>query len=206
MAPNFLSWSLRKPSYDNLQLFEIVAASRCGGGAHPIVEAGRYDNKTRRSLLDPDKRACETMKRFITAVRVLLGLAFTVLPLMAILKLTPTPPPPPAAASFAGALAQSGYMLPLIWGTEITSGVLLLLGLFVPFALVLLAPVMVNIVAFHFFLTPHETFGISLALFLSALELVLMWHYRRAFAPLFVYHGEAGAEKELAMANAGSVG
>ncbi len=73
-------------------------------------------------------------------------------------------------------------MLPLIAGTEITVGVLLLAGRFIPLALVLIAPVIVNIVLFHACLDPAH---IPPALFLLALELYLCWHYRRAYAALF---------------------
>jgi hypothetical protein len=58
----------------------------------------------------------------------------------------------------------------------------LLSGLTVPFALTLLAPVIVNIAAFHLFLAPN---GYPPALVVIALELFLVWRYRKAFAPLF---------------------
>jgi hypothetical protein len=73
-------------------------------------------------------------------------------------------------------------MLPLLWGTEIIAGILLLAGVLVPLALVLLAPVIVNIAAFHVFLAPG---AIQPAIVVSALELFLGWKYRSAFGPLF---------------------
>jgi uncharacterized membrane protein YphA (DoxX/SURF4 family) len=87
-------------------------------------------------------------------------------------------------------------MLPLVWGTEVVSGVLLLIGVFVPFALVLLAPVLVNIFFFHIFLNPM---GLAIAIFACVLELIIALQYRRAFAPLFVsaynYDAEALATR-----------
>src|SRR5262245_14008901 len=88
------------------------------------------------------------------AARVVLGLIFTVFGLNGFLHFLPQPPSTPAAMAFGGALAATGYMFPLIKGTEVLAGVLLLSGRYVPLALTLLAPVVVNIVAFHLFLAP----------------------------------------------------
>jgi hypothetical protein len=115
-------------------------------------------------------------------LRSILGLIFVAGPLATALHLAPEPALPTGAAAFTGALAQSGYMIPLLWGTEIAAGVLLLSGFATPFALVLLAPVIVNIDAFHVFLAPG---GIPLAIVVSALEAFLAWRYREAFRPLF---------------------
>jgi hypothetical protein len=72
-------------------------------------------------------------------------------------------------------------MLPLIKGTEVAGGFLLLSDRFVPLALTLLAPVIVNIVAFHLFLAPS---GVGLALVVLTLELGLAWANRAAFRSL----------------------
>jgi uncharacterized membrane protein YphA (DoxX/SURF4 family) len=122
------------------------------------------------------------MKIISLIPRILLGLAFGVLPWLAILHKAPDQPMPPGALDFVGALMKSGYMMPLVWGTEIIAGVLILLGVFVPFALVLLAPVLVNIVLFHLFLAPS---GKGLAIVLCLLALALAWQHRRAFNSLF---------------------
>ena len=52
----------------------------------------------------------------------------------------------------------------------------------VPFALTILAPVIVNIIFFHIFLSPDL---LPMALVVAAFELFLAWYYRAAFAPLF---------------------
>jgi uncharacterized membrane protein YphA (DoxX/SURF4 family) len=123
------------------------------------------------------------MKTIAAIPRILLGLVFGVMPWMAILHRGPNPPMPPAALDFASALAKTGYMMPLIWGTEIVAGLMILLGIFVPFALVLLAPVLVNIFLFHAFLAPS---GRGLAYLVCLLALIVAWQYRRAFDSLFV--------------------
>jgi hypothetical protein len=99
----------------------------------------------------------------------------------------PQPPAPAAAMSFAGALIATGYMFPLIKGTEVIAGVLLLANRNVPLALTLLAPVLVNIVAFHAFLAPA---GLALPIVLLACEIYLAWSYRDAFAPMLRAHVE----------------
>jgi uncharacterized membrane protein YphA (DoxX/SURF4 family) len=113
--------------------------------------------------------------------RVLLGLVFSVFGLNGFLNFLPHPPEPPAALAFLGALAATGYMLPLIKATELVAGALLLSGRFVPLALALIAPVIVNIVAFHLFLAPG---GLAVAAVLLALELYLAFTHRAAFRGL----------------------
>lgn len=82
------------------------------------------------------------------------------------------------------AFQASGYMFPLIKGTELVAGLALLSGRFVPMALVISAPVTLNIALFHFFLTPGHDIGISI--FVLAATAVLGFAYRDSFAGLFV--------------------
>ncbi len=128
------------------------------------------------------------MKKAIPHVaRVLLGLAFFVFGLNGFLNFLPTPPHPGPAGNFLGALAATGYMFPLIKGTETLAGALLLSNRFVPFALTILAPVALNIVLFHVALDPSGA-GVGIVLF--ALGLYLAWTRRASFAPLFVAKDE----------------
>jgi uncharacterized membrane protein YphA (DoxX/SURF4 family) len=126
-----------------------------------------------------------SITRYITPVaRVLLGLVFFVFGLDGFLHFIPQPTEPPSepALSFAMGLMKSGYMFPLIKGTEVAVGALLLSNRFVALALVVIAPVIVNIFAFHAFLAPS---GIVIASVLVALELYLAWIHRSAYRPLF---------------------
>lgn len=120
-------------------------------------------------------------KHLPTAARLFLGLVFTVFGLNFFLNFIPAPPPPPAAASFAAALFGSGFLFPLLKTTEVVAGLLLLSGRFVPLALAVLAPIVINIVGFHLFLAPA---GLSLALAVLVAEVYLAWTYRAAFAPM----------------------
>lgn len=119
--------------------------------------------------------------KITVVLRSVLGFIFVAGPLVTALHLAPEPAMPPMASAFLAALAATGYMLPLLWTTEIAAGGLLLSGLMVPLALVLLAPVIVNIAAFHVFLDPP---GLPPAIMVSVLELSVAWRYRQAFGSL----------------------
>lgn len=126
-----------------------------------------------------------------TIARVLLGLGFAVFGAAGLFNLLPPPPPgtmPAGAEAFSGAMFATGYLIPLVKGTETLCGLLLLANRFVPLALVVLAPVVVNIVAFHVFLAPS---GTGLAIVFLALELFLAWVHRAAFRPLLTARAAA---------------
>ncbi|HLI79775.1 MAG TPA: DoxX family protein [Candidatus Binataceae bacterium] len=127
-------------------------------------------------------------------LRSLLGLIFLVFGLNKFLHFIPNPPEPPAAMDFFGALFRAGYFLPMLATTEVISGVLLLTGMMVPLALVLLAPVIVNIFMFHLFLAPA---GLPLAIVVVVLELVLAWMHRDVYAPLFSSSGSVAASSSI---------
>ncbi len=110
--------------------------------------------------------------------RVLLGLAFLVFGLNGFLHFFAPPPAPGKAGEFGAALMASGYIFPLISVTELVAALTFLTGRFVPLGLTILAPILVNIVAFHLAL---EMNGIGMGLFLTLLEVYLAWSYRDAF-------------------------
>ncbi len=127
-------------------------------------------------------------------LRSLLGLIFLVFGLNLLLHFMPNPPEPPAATDFLGGLFRSGYFFPLLGVTQAVAGALLLSGIATPFALVLLAPVIVNIFMFHIFLAPA---GLPIAVAVVALEVVLAWMHRDAFAPLFSGSGAQTARTSM---------
>ena len=117
------------------------------------------------------------MSKAIVAARIVLGLIFFVFGLNGFLGFIPQPPMEGGAAAFMGALAATGYMLPLIKGTEVVVGLLLLGNRYVPLALVLLAPVVVNIVAFHTVLAPPNPVTFMIVGLLG----FLAWAYRDSY-------------------------
>ena len=122
-----------------------------------------------------------------------MGLPFFAGGLAGLLNLTPQPSAalPEGAAAFAGALLKTGYMMPLIFLTQLIVGALLLANRFVPLALALIAPFIVNAVAFHLFLEPS---GRPIVLAFLALEIYLAWAYRKAFRSMLVMRVTPGAE------------
>jgi uncharacterized membrane protein YphA (DoxX/SURF4 family) len=123
-----------------------------------------------------------------TVARVVLGLVFVASGLTGLLGLAPPPEGSPGAVALFQALHATGYILPLLKVTELVGGALVLGGLFLPLGLVLLAPVIVNIVAFHVFVAPA---GLPIAAVLVTAALALAWRHRAAFAPLFVMRARA---------------
>src|SRR5687767_5973021 len=116
------------------------------------------------SLVSEEAMSNVVSKWLPTVARVLFGLIFVVFGANAFLQFMPPPPPmPPAAATFVGGLFSAGYFLILLKVTEIVAGLLLLSNRFVPLALVLLAPIVVNIAGFHLLLAPAGA-GMAIAL------------------------------------------
>jgi hypothetical protein len=89
-----------------------------------------------------------------------------------LLHLIPLPPAEGTAAMFINGLIASRYFFPLLFVTYLLTGAGLLIGRFVPLALTVLAPIIVNIAVMHFFL-PASGAEICLAVLVTALELFL---------------------------------
>jgi len=133
------------------------------------------------------------LRYLTTGTRILMGFAFLVFGLNGFLHFIPQPKDAMSAGAldFFNALVKTGYMIPLIFCTQTLAGALLLFNLFVPLALALLAPVVVNIVVFHLQLAPS---GIPVAAVVLVLELYLAWAYRQAFAPMLVMRASPHAQ------------
>jgi uncharacterized membrane protein YphA (DoxX/SURF4 family) len=125
------------------------------------------------------------MKIAMIIVRTLMGLllVFSSLTyLLMIMGLFPMPEMPAGAMkTFNEGLAASVYFFTLLKITEFVCGLLLLTGRFVPLALVVISPVIINIVLTHAFLAPE---GIGPGLFLALGNIFLAYYYRDAFKPL----------------------
>jgi len=135
-----------------------------------------------------------TIQRLIpTVAGYLLGAIMMFLGMNGLLRFLPQPPVPAEAGSFLGALAATGYMFPLISLVEVVGGVMLLSGRFVPLALALLAPVVVNAVLFHAVLSPA---GLGVVLIILALEIGLAAANREAYAPMLRAHTETRSTRK----------
>ncbi len=126
------------------------------------------------------------MKYVVLVSRILLGLIFFVLGLNGLLHFFSMPLPTGDALTWFGIMAGHHWMN-FVAILQVISGLLLLVGRFVPLALAILAAIIVNILLYHFLLWPH---GMALALIATFLELILLGFYWRSFAPLFVPNPE----------------
>lgn len=121
------------------------------------------------------------MKNAVLIARVLLGLIFFIFGLNAILNFLPMPMPTGDAGLYMGLLVTHRIMT--FVGVLMTlAGLLLLVGRFVPLALTVLAPILVNILIFHITMNPA---GIAPGLVATVLELFLLGVYRNSFFALF---------------------
>ena len=121
------------------------------------------------------------MKTASTIARYLAGAIFFVFGLNGFLNFIPLPPPGGIAGQFMGALYASHYLW-VIFGFQIIAAVLLLVNRYVPLAVAMLAPVIVNILVFHVLMAPS---GLPMALFVAILWAVIFVDVRSAFAGLF---------------------
>jgi hypothetical protein len=85
---------------------------------------------------------------------------------------------------FIDALKATGYMWELIAVVITVGGLSLLLGRFVPLALIVLAPISLNILLIHLF-NPSAG-GIPIGLAIGGLQIAVSWLYRHEFRSLFV--------------------
>jgi putative oxidoreductase len=113
--------------------------------------------------------------------RYLAGLIFLVMGLNGFLNFIPFPPPSGVAGQFMGALYISHYLW-VIFAFQVVAGALLLVNRYVPLALAILAPVIVNILVFHVTMAPS---GLPLALFVVVLWAAIFIEVRPAFSGLF---------------------
>src|SRR5665213_2795614 len=122
------------------------------------------------------------MKIAILIARILLGLLFLVFGLNGFLHFIPMPPPTGVAGQYMGALFIAHY-LAVVFFLQVIGGIFLLANRFVPLALTLLGPIIVNILLVHSLMAPE---GLPLALFATVLWGILFYRDRQAFAGVFV--------------------
>jgi hypothetical protein len=131
--------------------------------------------------MTPIQKENLVMKSASAIARYLAGVIFLVFGLNGFLHFIPMPPPEGMAGQFMGVLYASHY-LSVIFAFQVVAAVLLLSNRYVPLALAVLAPVIVNILAFHILMAPG---GLPQALFVAVLWAVIFIDVRAAFAALF---------------------
>ena len=121
------------------------------------------------------------MRTLSAIARYLAGVIFLIFGLNGFLNFLPLPAPGGVAGQFMGALYVSHYLW-VIFAFQVVAAVFLLVNRYVPLAVAILAPVIVNILVFHALMAPS---GLPLALFVAVLWAVMFANVRPAFAGLF---------------------
>jgi putative oxidoreductase len=126
------------------------------------------------------------MKIASLIARILLGLIFLVFGLNGFLQFIHLPPPTGIAGQFFGVLFGSHFYV-VIFGVQTIGGLLLLVNRFVPLALVLLGPVIVNIFFFHALMAPA---GLPLAIVVVVLWTIVALRNKQHLRGMFVQRTE----------------
>lgn len=121
------------------------------------------------------------MKIAAIIIRVLMGLLFLFSSAAFFFNLVPTPELTGSLKTFNDGVTASGYLMQLIKGTELVCAIAFIVGRFVPLAVVVIFPVIVNIVLVHAFLAPE---GLPVAIFLLLANLFLAYYYRDRYKTL----------------------
>lgn len=115
--------------------------------------------------------------KFTMIIRVLLGLILVASGLNKFCHLIETP-----AGDLIESFGQVDYIFPVVAVLEIFIGTLLLIKKWVPFALILLVPICVNILLFHFYL---DFTNVLPAIVVAILTAILVYKHWRSYRPLF---------------------
>jgi putative oxidoreductase len=121
------------------------------------------------------------MKIAVLIARILLGLIFLVFGLNGFLNFIHGPMPTGVAGQYLAVMGGTLY-IHFVFVVQIVGGLLLLSGQFVPLALVLLGPVIINILLFHVSMQPS---GLPPGLLATLLWFVVFFGVRKAFAGIF---------------------
>jgi putative oxidoreductase len=116
------------------------------------------------------------------AARILLGVLFVVFGFNGFVPFIPNPPSiPQTAGAFFGAMVQSHFSY-FVFGVQLIGGLLLLVNRFVPLAVVLLAAVIANVIAFHITMWPATL--VPMPLVAAILWFAVAWQVRDRLRPL----------------------
>ncbi len=122
------------------------------------------------------------MKIAVMIGRILLGLIFFVFGLNGFLHFLPVPPlPDNDAGHFIGVLIHSRHIV-VVAAVQVIGGALLLVGRYVPLALILLGPVIVNILLYHILMEPK---GIVPGLVAAILWFIVAYDRRENLRGIF---------------------
>lgn len=123
------------------------------------------------------------MKKTVFGIQIVFGLIFVVFGLNGFFQFLPMPMPPEGAMKYLGGLMAAPYFFPLLKGVEVVAGLALLANVFVPLALVVLAPIVLHIFLYHTILDPSgAVMAVALVVFLIALAVNRKESYKAVLA------------------------
>jgi putative oxidoreductase len=121
------------------------------------------------------------MKIAVVIIRFLLGLLLLFASIVVLFNLVTPPPLEGKAKDFMIGVNAAGYLMPLIKVTELLCGLAFVSGYFVPLALVVIAPITINILLYHIFVAPE---GLPVAIFMVLANIFLAYANREKFMPI----------------------
>jgi len=128
-------------------------------------------------------KTINTMNSPFTKIsRILLGVILLAFGLNKFFQFIPLPELPENAASFMTSLGETGYVLQIVGVLEVLIAIMLITKKWIAFALILLAPISANILFFHLFL---DLPGLSAAILVVALNVILIYKHWKQYTPLF---------------------
>tara|TARA_R110002072_G_scaffold37715_19_gene109981 strand:+ start:6975 stop:7367 length:393 start_codon:yes stop_codon:yes gene_type:complete len=113
---------------------------------------------------------------------VIYGLFLLIFGLNGFLNFFPLPEMTEEAGTFAGSLAQTGYIFPIVGALQVIVGILLTINKFRPLALIVIFPIMLNAFLLHLFLDPAGIAGSLVAIILNVFLFIV---YRESYKNLF---------------------
>ena len=119
---------------------------------------------------------------FTTIIRIALGLALLVFGANKLFAFIPMEAPTGSAGEFMSSLNATGYIFPVLGVLEMIIGIMLLLKKWIAFALILLAPISINILLFHLFLGIS---GLPIAVLILAFNVILIYKRWPQYKTLF---------------------
>ncbi len=120
--------------------------------------------------------------------RILMGLIFTIFGINGLIMIAtgsgfiPMPPPSPEMGQVMGGFFAAKYLMPLVKILEVLAGLMLLRGCMVNLALILIAPIVVNILGIHLFV---DQGGLPMALALTVMFFILFLDKKEHFITFF---------------------
>lgn len=125
------------------------------------------------------------MKHAPLIASILLGGLFVMSAVVVLFGLAPTPdlPKDTPIAAFMAAFGPTGYMT-FVKVLELVGGVLVIIPRTRNLGLLVLGPIIVNILAFHLFITAGEGLLNPMLILICLLAVYLLWVGRKAFAAL----------------------